>query len=64
VSWILIEFQKLLREIIKLSAKESLGYAELKKHKPWFDDGMLRIITSKETSQIAVGRGFKQSKWG
>jgi hypothetical protein len=28
-----------IREIIKISAKESLGYFELKKHKPWFDEG-------------------------
>jgi hypothetical protein len=27
------------RENIKISAKESLGYFELKKHKPWFDEG-------------------------
>jgi hypothetical protein len=26
-----------IRENIKISAKESLGYLELKKHKPWFD---------------------------
>jgi hypothetical protein len=28
-----------IRESIKISAKESLGYHELKKHKPWFDEG-------------------------
>jgi hypothetical protein len=28
-----------IRENIKTSAKESLGYFELKKHKPWFDKG-------------------------
>jgi hypothetical protein len=28
-----------IRENIKISAKESLGYYELKKHKPWFDEG-------------------------
>jgi hypothetical protein len=27
-----------VRENIKISAKESLGYYELKKHKPWFDE--------------------------
>jgi hypothetical protein len=27
------------RENIKMSAKERLGYYELKKHKPWFDKG-------------------------
>jgi hypothetical protein len=28
-----------IRENIKISVKESLGYFELKKHKPWFDEG-------------------------
>jgi hypothetical protein len=28
-----------IRENIKISAKESLGYYELKKHKPSFDEG-------------------------
>jgi hypothetical protein len=27
------------RENIKISAQESLGFFELKKHKPWFDEG-------------------------
>jgi hypothetical protein len=28
-----------IRENIKIAAKESLGYFEFKKHKPWFDEG-------------------------
>jgi hypothetical protein len=28
-----------IRENIKISAKESVGYHELKKPKPWFDEG-------------------------
>jgi hypothetical protein len=28
-----------IRENISMSAKESLGYNELKKHKPWLDEG-------------------------
>jgi hypothetical protein len=28
-----------IRKNIKISAKESLGYYELKQHKPWFDEG-------------------------
>jgi hypothetical protein len=28
-----------IRENIKTSAKQNLGYYELKKHKPWFDKG-------------------------
>jgi hypothetical protein len=30
---------KIIRENINISAKESVGYHELKKHKPWFDEG-------------------------
>jgi hypothetical protein len=53
-----------IRENIKLSAKESLGYYELKKHKPWLDEGCLKIIRPKETSQTVVVTGSKQNKWG
>jgi hypothetical protein len=28
-----------ITENIKVSARDSLGYHELKKHKPWFDEG-------------------------
>jgi hypothetical protein len=28
-----------IRENIKMSAKENLGYYDLKQHKPWFDKG-------------------------
>jgi hypothetical protein len=28
-----------IRENIKISAKEKQGYFELKKYKPWFDEG-------------------------
>jgi hypothetical protein len=28
-----------IRENITISAEESLGYPELKKYKPWFDEG-------------------------
>jgi hypothetical protein len=35
-----------IREHIKISAKESLGYFELKKHKPWF-------VRSKETKETS-----------
>jgi hypothetical protein len=33
-----------IRENIKFSAKESLGYYELKKHKPWFDEGCSELL--------------------
>jgi hypothetical protein len=30
---------EMIRENIKISAKESQGCYELRKHKPWFDEG-------------------------
>jgi hypothetical protein len=35
---------KMIRENIKISAKESLGYFELKKHKPWFDQACSKLV--------------------
>jgi hypothetical protein len=31
-----------IRDNIKISAKERVGYFELKKHKPWFDEGQMK----------------------
>ncbi|PNF22033.1 hypothetical protein B7P43_G10579 [Cryptotermes secundus] len=36
-----------IRENIKMSAKESLGYYEPKKHKPWFDEGCSKLLDAK-----------------
>jgi hypothetical protein len=33
---------KMITENMKISAKESLGYLEWKKHDPWFDKGCSR----------------------
>jgi hypothetical protein len=33
-----------IRENVKISAKESLGYYELKKHKPWFNEGCSKLL--------------------
>jgi hypothetical protein len=33
-----------IRENIKISAKESLGYYEFKKHKPWFDKECPKLL--------------------
>jgi hypothetical protein len=32
------------RENIKILAKEVLGYYELKKHKPWFEEGCSQLL--------------------
>jgi hypothetical protein len=39
-----------IRENIKISAKESLGYFEFKKHKPWFDEGCSKLLDQKKSS--------------
>jgi hypothetical protein len=33
-----------IRENIKISAKENLGYFELKKQKPWFDERCSKLL--------------------
>jgi hypothetical protein len=38
----------MIREKIKISAKESLGYFELKKHKTWFDEGCSKLDQRKK----------------
>jgi hypothetical protein len=30
---------EIIRDNLTISAKESIGYSELKKHKPWLDEG-------------------------
>jgi hypothetical protein len=37
-----------IRENIQISAKESLGYFELKKHKPWFDEGCSKLLDQRQ----------------
>jgi hypothetical protein len=38
-----------IRENIKISAKESIGYYELKKHKAWFNEGCLILLDLRKT---------------
>jgi hypothetical protein len=33
-----------IREDIRFSARKSLGYYELKQHKPWFDEGCSELL--------------------
>jgi hypothetical protein len=55
--------EETVRENIKISAKQIIGYYELKKHKPWFDERCSNL-RSKEPSQIAVVTAAKKNKWG
>jgi predicted restriction endonuclease len=39
-------------ENIKISAKESLGYYKLKKHKPWFDKGCSKLLDQRKQANL------------
>jgi hypothetical protein len=39
-------------ENIKFSARESLGYFELKKHKPWFDKGCSKLLAQRKEAKL------------
>jgi hypothetical protein len=41
-----------IRENIKISSKESLGHFELKKHKPWFDEGCSKLLDQRKQAKF------------
>jgi hypothetical protein len=41
-----------IRENIKISAKESLGYYELKKHETWFNKGFSKLLVQKKQAKL------------
>jgi hypothetical protein len=43
---------KTITQNIKISAKESLGYFELKKHKPWFDEGCSKLLDQRKQAKL------------
>jgi hypothetical protein len=43
---------EIIRENTKISAKESLGYCELKKHKPWFDEACSKLVDQKKQAKL------------
>jgi hypothetical protein len=43
---------KSTRENIKISAKESLCYYKLKKHKPWFDEGRSKLVDQRKQAKL------------
>jgi hypothetical protein len=38
----------------QISAKKSIGYYELKKHKPWFDEGCSELLDKKKKKQAKL----------
>jgi hypothetical protein len=43
---------EMIRENIKISAKESLCYFELKKHKPWFNEGCSKLLDRRKHAKL------------
>jgi 50S ribosomal subunit-associated GTPase HflX len=43
---------EMTQENIKVSAKESLGYYELRKHKPWFNEGCSNLLDQRRQAKL------------
>jgi hypothetical protein len=41
-----------IRENIKISVKESLGYFEFKKHEPWFDERCSKLLDQRKQTKL------------
>jgi hypothetical protein len=41
-----------ITENIKISAKKSLGYFEMEKHKPWFDEGCSKLLNRRKQAKF------------
>jgi hypothetical protein len=48
----IIDAWETIRENIITLAKESLGYIELKKHKPWFDEGCSKLLDQRKQAKL------------
>jgi hypothetical protein len=42
-----------IRENIKVSVKEGIGYYEMKKHKPWFDQGCSELLDQRKQANCS-----------
>jgi hypothetical protein len=43
---------EIIRENINISAKESPGHYELKKHKLWFDEGCSKLLDQRKQAKL------------
>jgi hypothetical protein len=41
-----------IRQNISISAKESLGYIEFKKYKPWFDERCSELLNERKQAKL------------
>jgi hypothetical protein len=52
-----------IRENIKISAKESLGYYELRKHIPWFDEGCSKLLDQRKQAKLPGLQDPSEVNW-
>jgi hypothetical protein len=43
---------EMIRENVKISVKESIGYFELKKHKQWFDEECSKLLDQRKQAKL------------
>jgi hypothetical protein len=55
---------KTIRDNINISAKERLGYFELRKHKPLFDKGLSKLLNQRKQANLQWFQDPSKSKWG
>jgi hypothetical protein len=51
-SQISLQLWKIWMQKWKLIAKESPGYFELKKHRPWFDEGCSKLLDQRKQAKF------------
>jgi hypothetical protein len=45
---------EMILENIKISVKETLGYSEFKRHKPWFDEGCSELVDQRKRAKLQL----------
>jgi hypothetical protein len=48
---------------INISAKENLRYFELKKHKPWFDEGCSKLLDQRKQAKLQWLQDPSEINW-
>jgi hypothetical protein len=43
---------EIIRETVNISAKESVSYFELKKHKPWFEERCSKLVDERKQAKL------------
>jgi hypothetical protein len=54
---------EMIRENIKISAKESLGYLKMKKHKPWFDKRCSELSDQRKQAKLQWLQDPSEINW-